>query len=49
MRIEVRPGEGGEDASVFADQIADALLRLARKSDPSAKAHGGIIDTDAES
>lgn len=30
MIIEVRPGEGGEDAERFADECFDAMLAVAR-------------------
>lgn len=33
MLIEVRPGEGGEDAERFADELFGAMLKIARASD----------------
>lgn len=44
-QIEIRPGEGGEDAVVFADQLAEAVLRYARGGDPEAFLANRIIET----
>lgn len=48
MRIEVRPGEGGEDAARFADEISEALLRYARVADSTALLSNRVIETLAE-
>ena len=31
MRLEVRPGEGGADAALFADELTDAICAYARR------------------
>lgn len=52
-RIEIRPGEGGDDAVEFANQIGDAVTRFARKSGQALFEHNSrtviTIETDLDS
>lgn len=38
--LEIRPGEGGDDAAAFAEELADALLRYAERRGSSGKLSG---------
>lgn len=43
MYLEIRPGEGGDDAALFASQLTDAVLAYAARHGIKAEKDGNAL------